>query len=191
MALFNAPHAVAWGTDGALFVADIGNARLRMIEDGEVVTVAGTGSFGHTDGPLGEGTMQYPMDLSVDSDGTILIADGGTGFVRRYSPGKGLSSPWPRIQIDMPHGLAAAPEGGVVVAEMYGHRIVLLSSQNEIIRLCGTGEPGGGQDELHKPSAVLIHSNYLWVADLENHRILTAKWPSKSEHVPALQGHSD
>ncbi len=177
-ALFNAPHAVAWGANGELYVADIGNARLRSIKDGVVTTVAGTGSFGHVDGPLGSGTLQYPMDLSIDSAGGVLIADGGTGRIRRYTPESGLSSPWSGIEIDMPHGLASVKDGGVVVAEMYGHRIVLLTSDKKIIRLCGTGESGNVVGQLHKPSAVLIHAGHLWVADLQDHRILTTKWPS-------------
>jgi len=180
-ALFNAPHAVAWGANGVLFVADIGNARLRQIKDGTVTTVAGTGSYGHSDGPLGEGRLQYPMDLSIASDGSVLIADGGTGRIRRYEPDNGLSSPWPDIQIDMPHGLATAPDGGVIVAEMYGHRIVLLTRDHEFIRLCGTGEPGAGPKQLQKPAAVLVHSGHLWIADLKNHRILTATWPSATD----------
>jgi hypothetical protein len=91
-----------------------------------VTTVAGTGSFGHRVGPLGKGTLQYPMDLSIDSEGRVLIADGGTGY----------------------------------------------------ILLCGTGQPGLEPGQLRKPAAVLIHSGYLWIADLGNHRILTARWPS-------------
>jgi DNA-binding beta-propeller fold protein YncE len=177
-ARFNAPHAVAWGADGVLFVADIGNARLRQIKDGTVATVAGTGSYGHRDGPLARGTLQYPMDLSIALDGSVLIADGGTGRIRRYGRDNGLSSPWPDIQIDMPHGLAAAPDGGVIVAEMGGHRIVLLTRDQELIRLCGTGEPGSGPTQLQKPAAVLVHSGHLWIADLKNHRILTTEWPS-------------
>jgi streptogramin lyase len=177
-ALFNAPHAVAWGADGALFVADIGNSRLRKIKDGVVTTAAGTGSFGRRDGPLATGTLQYPMDLGMDSQGCVLIADGGTGYIRRYTPRNGLSSPWKGIQIDMPHGLAATPEGGLVVAEMHAHRICLLTQDNEIIRICGTGEPGTGPGQLRKPAAVLIHSGYLWIADLGNHRVLIVKWPS-------------
>ncbi len=177
-ALFNAPHAVAWGADGSLFVADIGNARLRQIKDGRVTTVAGTGRFGRRDGPLLKGTLQYPMDIGIDSKGRVLIADAGTGYIRRYAPHEGLSSPWRSIRIDMPHGLAVVSDREMVVAEMRGHRICLLTRDNGLIRLCGTGKPGSGPDQLRKPAAVLIHSGHLWIADLGNHRIMTARWPS-------------
>ena len=70
-----------------------------------------------------------------------------------------------------------AAGGDVVVAEMRGHRICLLTSNNMLIRLCGTGQPGSGPGQLKKPAAVLIHSGYLWIADLGNHRVLTTRWP--------------
>jgi DNA-binding beta-propeller fold protein YncE len=174
--LFSAPHSVVWGKEGELFVADIGNARLRKIKDGAVSTVAGTGRLGHDDGPSGTGSLQYPMDLCRDLNGHILISDAGTGLIRRYTPESGLSTPYDPIEIDMPHGLASTPAGDVIVAEMYAHRIVLLTSDNAVIRLCGTGEPGGSRGQLRKPAAVLIHSGYLWIADMENHRVVTAKW---------------
>lgn len=178
-ALFNAPHAVAWGPGNTLFVADIGNARLRQIKDGRVTTVAGTGRFGHRDGPLSTGTLQYPMDLSIDLSGNILIADAGTGRIRRYTPASGLSTPHAGIVLDMPHGLTLTPENSIVVAEMNAHRVVLLTPDDKIIRLYGTGEPGAGPKQLCRPAAVLIHSGYLWIADLKNHRIIITKWPSK------------
>jgi streptogramin lyase len=118
------------------------------------------------------------MDISIASDGGVLIADAGTGRIRRFAPDSGLSSPWPDIRIDMPHGLATAPDGGVVVAEMYGHRIILLTRDHEFVRLCGTGEPGSGRRQLQKPAAVLVHSGHLWIADLKNHRVVAATWPS-------------
>jgi len=177
-ALFRYPHAVAWGPNRELYVADIGNARIREIRAGQVTTMAGTGKFGREDGPLDTGRLQYPMDLSIDSDGHLWIADAGTSIIRRYDPGKGLSTPWPDIRLDMPHGLSVAPGGSVAIAEMFANRIVLLKPDNGIIRLCGTGESGPGENQLNKPAAILIHAGYVWIADLSNHRILIAEWQS-------------
>ena len=183
-ALFNAPHSVAWGPDGSLYVADIANARVRQIKEGQVTTVAGTGSYGHDDGPLDAGTLQYPMDLCVDAEGRVLVADAGTSYLRRYTPGEGLSTPW-AMQLDMPHGVAVTDTGEAVVAEMFAHRIVMLTLQNELICLCGTGEAGSSDTQVDKPAAVLVHDGLLWIADLGNHRILTTPWPT--EDAPAAE----
>ena len=52
-ARFRSPHAVVWLDEDRLLVADIGNARLRLIADGEVRTVAGSDEKGKADGRRG------------------------------------------------------------------------------------------------------------------------------------------
>ena len=42
----NSPHAVILAANGGVYVADIGNARIRLIKDGVVSTVAGNGTSG-------------------------------------------------------------------------------------------------------------------------------------------------
>jgi len=174
--LFNAPHAVVFGPEGELYVADIGNARVRKIKDGYVSTIAGTGHFGQRDGDITLGTLQYPMDLAIDDDGTVWIADAGTCTIRCWEPRRGLSTPWPDFKIDMPHGLSVTAEGGAVVAEMFANRIVLLTSEDRVMHLCGLGEKGSGSNQLNNPAAVLLHAGHIWIADLYNHRILVAQW---------------
>ena len=116
------------------------------------------------------------MDLATDSNGDILIADAGTGLIRRYSPDFGLATVNTGVVLDMPHGLDVTPEGSVVVAEMHAHRVILLDRNGKIVRLLGTGEPGDGHGQLDKPAAVLIHAGHLWIADLKNHRVVVTKW---------------
>ena len=108
--------------------------------------------------------------------GKLWIADAGTCMIRCWEPGKGLSTPWPVFKLDMPHGLSITAHGGVAVAEMSANRIVLLTPENRVMHLCGTGGKGSGGQQLNKPAAVLIHAEHLWIADLYNHRILAAKW---------------
>ena len=178
-ALFDAPHAVAWGPDGALYVADIGNHRIRKILAGRVSTVAGTDEKGDDDGGPGVGTLAWPMDVALDADGALWIADAGEAKIRRWHPDAGLTTPFPGQRLAMPHGIAVTPTGHLAVAEMYGHRILRLDPRTGgVATYCGTTEDGMGGGRLHKPAAVLAHAGRLWIADLANHRIVTVPLPA-------------
>jgi len=173
-ALFDAPHAVAWAPDGALFVADIGNHRIRKVQDGRVTTVAGTDDKGDDDGGASTGTLAWPMDIALDAQGAVWIADAGEAKIRRWHPDDGLTTPFADQRLAMPHGITVTPAGHLALAEMYGHRILRLDPRtSEVATYCGTTEEGLGEGRLHKPAAVLAHAGRLWIADLGNHRIVT------------------
>ena len=173
-ALFEAPHAVAWGSDGELYVADIGNSSIRMIKDGQTTTVAGTGKSGKRDGDQATGTLAYPMDIALDESGSLWIIDARTLTLRKWRANEGLTTPFPRLQIAMPHGLAVEQGGDIVVAEMYGNRIVLYDrTTGAPTVICGMPEEGLDDNHLSKPAAVLVHGGRLWIADLGNNRIVT------------------
>lgn len=177
-ALFDAPHAVAWAPDGSLYVADIGNHRLRRVVGGRVETVAGTDDKGDDDGGPGVGTLAWPMDLALDADGAVWIADAGEAMLRRWHVDDGLTTPFADQRLAMPHGLAVTPSGHLAVAEMYGHRILRLDPRSDdLATYCGTTEEGLGEGRLDKPAAVLAHAGRLWIADLANHRIVTVPLP--------------
>jgi streptogramin lyase len=176
-ALFSSPHAIQWRPDGSLLVADIGNARLRMILDDVVITVAGNGETGAVDGAAGAASFHYPMDLALDAQGGVLVADAGSHTIRHWMPGGDVSTLEIEGGIETPHGVAAAPDGVVVVAEMGRHRVLAIDSRGEARTLCGTGEAGLEAGSLNRPAAVLLHAGRLWVADLDNHRIQIAPWP--------------
>jgi sugar lactone lactonase YvrE len=177
-AKFNAPHAVVWCPDGGLLVADIGNARIRRIADGQVSTVAGDGHWGAVDGQPGR--LFMPMDICLDADGTLWIADCGSLSIRTWHPARGLATPFPqRPKMAMPHGIGRWGDR-VVVAEMSAQRIVALDGKDgSISTLYGDGEKGIGPNQLHRPAAVLVDGNRLWIADLYNHRIVVGELPAK------------
>jgi sugar lactone lactonase YvrE len=177
-ALFNSPHAVAWTEQEDLLVADIGNRRIRLVKDGRVITVAGSGDDGAQDGEATEATFTYPMDIALGADGSLFIADAGTHLVRRLSP-EGRVETHPLLsELHTPHGITVAPQGRLFIADMGAHQVVSVDREGHVERVCGTGLSGPGPLELNKPAAVLVHGDLLWVADLDNHRISTVPLPA-------------
>jgi DNA-binding beta-propeller fold protein YncE len=163
-ALFNSPHGVAWEGDGALLVVDIGNATIRRIKDGVVTTVL----------RASDSQMEMPIDLMPAGDGSFLIADAGSAKALRWVPDGTLTAASPETELVMPHGISGDGNGIVYVAEMNAHRIARLGKKSSTI-VAGTGEAGSSIDQLNKPAAVLVHDGYLWIADLNNHRISVLK----------------
>jgi hypothetical protein len=89
-ALFNAPSGIGIDNSGYLWVADSGNARIRLINLStyQVTTLAGTGTPGTADGPgssaqfLGPNGMVLSVGYQLQASATITDAGGGTGSIR-------------------------------------------------------------------------------------------------------------
>lgn len=101
-ALFCEPNDIELGTDGALYVVDKGNQRIRRIADEQVTTIAGSGEArdlatdyiigGYHDGPADQSLFQYPTGLCLADDGTIYVADTGNNCIRMISPDRQVST---------------------------------------------------------------------------------------------------
>ena len=86
---FNSPSGVFVRSDGSMFIADKGNARIRKVDaTGTITTVAG-GADHNFDPPLGDGgpaTLAYlssPAEVFVDGAGSIFILEVGRRRVRK------------------------------------------------------------------------------------------------------------
>jgi hypothetical protein len=161
-ALFNSPHAALWGADGSVFTPDIGNATVRRVRNGTVETVAGAGGD----------KLVYPMDIAWLNDGRLIIADAGANVLRTWRPGEPLGTLAVRGSLATPHGVASGPDGTVYVADMKSQRVLAIDQTGRITTVAGIeGQPGGDEYHLNRPAAVLVHGGWLWIADLDNHRI--------------------
>jgi DNA-binding beta-propeller fold protein YncE len=64
LAMFNLPVAIATDNQGAVFVADFGNSRVRRIDAGGTITTVAPGV-----------RLSQPLGVAVDSGGQVLVAD--------------------------------------------------------------------------------------------------------------------
>jgi len=169
-AMFVSPHALVLGKDGEIIVADIGNARIRLIKGSIVTTIAGSGETGSQDGPPEHATFNYAMDLVLD-DLDILLADAGSHLIRKIVPGNEVTTISLQDTLSTPHGIAIDENKNIYIADMGTHRILKIDRSGGVKTILGTGQRGSKLEELNEPAAVLVHEGYLWIADLNNHQI--------------------
>lgn len=86
-AAFSGTGGLDFGADGALWMADLGNRRLRRIQSGTITTLAGDGSLGFKGdaGPAAQAGMVNPRSVCVAPDGAVYTAD--AGYVRKLANG--------------------------------------------------------------------------------------------------------
>ncbi|MFB3882478.1 MAG: hypothetical protein ACE149_14520 [Armatimonadota bacterium] len=129
-AAFFAPAGIAAGPDGAIFVADTGNHRIRRVSpDGAVSTYAGAATQkddlgrelgGYRDGPVAAAQFRYPVGLAVGGDGTLYVADAGNHAVRRISPQRMVSTIAADGKLESPTAVCLTPDGAIWVSDTAG-----------------------------------------------------------------------
>ena len=139
--------------DGNVIVADTQNHAIRRIApDWTVTTIAGGNGPGLRDGPATAARFAKPADVAIATDGSIYVADSDNHRIRRIADGmvttvagSGPVFVWPghdeglrgghrdgpakRALLNFPHGIAFAPDGGLLI----------LEEQKRIRRLSPTG----------------------------------------------------
>ena len=55
---------------------------------------------------------------------------------------------------------------------MNSQRVLAIDAAGRVTTIAGVeGQAGGDAAHLNRPAAVLVHAGWLWIADLDNHRI--------------------
>jgi DNA-binding beta-propeller fold protein YncE len=197
-AQLNQPHSIAFDSQGALLICDIGNHRVRRLNvtTGVIDTYAGTGERAPTpDGaPLAGTPLNGPRTIVVGPDGALYLAlrEGnaiyridtkndriehlaGTGDKGHTGDG-GLAR---AATLAGPKGLAYGHNGTLYIADTENHAIRAVNLATGIIStVLGTGERGDGPEpyplacRLARPHGLWSDSQRgLFVADSEAHRI--------------------
>lgn len=93
VATFNDPAGLAIDTAGNLYVADAKNNKIRKVTPAGVVsTLAGTGVAGGANGAATAATFNVPVNLSIDADGFLYVAEAGGNLIRKISPSGKVST---------------------------------------------------------------------------------------------------
>lgn len=172
-----------------LYVADLGNRRIRAIElpSGIVSTIAGNGTRGiPQDGALAaESPLVDPRAVAAGADGTVYIVERNgnalravdkTGRIRTLiAPGQ--SAP----PLNGPKHLCVDKAGNVIIVDTENHIIRRFNPlDGSLTTIAGTGAKGSTVDVndplktgLNRPHGVTFSpSGDLYISDSDNHRIL-------------------
>ncbi len=187
-AQFSSPYGLAVDRGGSIYVADLGNARIRKITpDGRILTVVGGGKLSLT--PANEGSLATdialtsPRNLAIDANNVLYFSDFGANLVCRVTPegtltivagngsagldGDGL--PATGSSVSAPAGVALDSAGNLYVAESRYGRIRKVS--RGFITTAYVG--GGSMPALGTPTGLAIDSSgALYVADGYSGQIL-------------------
>ncbi len=149
--------SMAFDTSGNLFVTDFDAHTLRKIDGTTNIIsgIAGTGVSGNSvDGPsAATATLNRPLGLLVQSDGSILVADGGSGRVRKVIPGGAISTIAGTLGVgtstgdnglataatlNSPYSPAKDSAGNIYVAEIGANRVRKIAPNGIITTVLGT-----------------------------------------------------
>ena len=199
-ATFNVPHSIALDGRGGLYIADIGNHRIRRVDlqKGLVDTIAGTGErVLPRDGQLARGKpLLGPRALFVQGS-TLWIAlreghsiwrmELGRGVLRHVAGtgAKGYSGdggPAREATFNGPKGIAVGPAGKVYVVDTENQAIRAINLRSgKIATVAGKGPRfrGGAGDggsataaELDRPHGICVSSKgVIFIGDTVNHRV--------------------
>jgi sugar lactone lactonase YvrE/phosphodiesterase/alkaline phosphatase D-like protein len=133
----------------------------------------------------GNGQLEFPHGVAIDSSGDILVADTVNHRIQKFNSKGEYLSKFGGLgsgngQLAGPHGIAIDAAGDIWVADTGNHRIEKFNSKGEYLSKFGTEGSGNGQ--LLSPTALAIDAaGNVLVADSGNDRI--EKFNSKGEYL--------
>ncbi|MEA3409948.1 MAG: redoxin domain-containing protein [Pseudomonadota bacterium] len=177
-----------------LFIAMAGNHQIWRLDlaTQRIVSYAGSGREGITDGVLARATFSQPSGLSLIGD-WLYVADAEASAIRRIHlekervetvVGKGLfdfgdrDGDFDDVLLQHALGVAALSPEMIMIADTYNHKLKLLDlGKRKVTTLAGTGSPGrsqgkGSESRMNEPGGVVMLDGKILIADTNNDRIV-------------------
>jgi gliding motility-associated-like protein len=190
-ATFNEPWAIACDTNNILYVADTKSYKIRKITTGgNVTTVAGTGTFGTTNGAVNVAQFGFPAGIAVSKDGSIIyVADRMTHVIRKIQGGLvntiagtiyisgSTDGTGTNAKFDHPYSICLDNAGNVIVADEWNNKIRKITPLQVVTTIAGTGIAGstdgtGSIATFDAPWAVVVDTiGNIYVGDGNNYSI--------------------
>ncbi|QMW00872.1 NHL repeat-containing protein [Spirosoma foliorum] len=200
-ACLNGPSGVTVDKNGAVYIADQENNRIRKVStNGIISTVAGSylsrnSLFNGDGGPATSAFLGNPNSVIVDDSGNLYISEQSAGIIRKISTsgiittvaGNGRSDPFeagdggPATAASLigPTGIALDAAGNLYIADFYNNRIRKVSTSGIITTVAGDGNRNFNGDggvatraSLYNPTGVAVDAaGNIYIADQGNCRI--------------------
>jgi sugar lactone lactonase YvrE len=220
-ALFAWPQGAAIDSGGNIYVGDTYNHTIREVTPaGLVSTFAGSaGASGTNDGSGGGARFYGPQGVSIDTGGTLFVADTANHTIRKVTSGGSVSTfagtagssgvtdaTGLAAQFNGPQAVAIASSGVAYVADTGNHTIRKITAAGVTTTFAGVAgsagsidgtSPGDGTNIAHffSPSGIAVDSGgNVFVADTGNHtirKITSGGAVSTIAGLPGVWGNSD
>ena|GEM_PF-874737 len=204
------PAGIAVDTRGDVFIADLGNNRVRKVTpDGMITTLAGEGDQGSAGdgGPATKALLDGPFGVAVDRAGNVYIADTDNQRIRKIDTrgiittvagdGRigfaGDGGPATKASLNQPRGIAVDEAGNLYITDKGNDRIRRVDPHGIITTLAGDGVVGfagdsgpAGRAKLDNPdgSVGIDTEGNVFIADRGSNRIRAVSRADR--HNPTL-----
>ena len=155
MAQFNGPIGIAVDAQGTVYLAEFMNNRIRKVmPNGTVSTLAGTGQLGYADGPSTSARFGSLEGLALDGQGNLYAADYDGARIRKIAPNGTVSTlagtgragttdgAGSQAQFIGPTGLAIDAHGDLFVTDAGNNTIRKVTPAGIVSTVAGTGQYG-------------------------------------------------
>lgn len=182
-ARINTPYGIVASEDGALYISDRQNERIRKVDPtGIITTFAGVGPSQSicTNEPIESAHIPLPEKLSIGGDGSLYISSSSDNRVRKidslgvvkvvagtgdrgYNMDKIVAT---SSQLNSPGGTASDLAGNLYIADTLNNRIRKVGPNGIITTIAGTGTAGFSGDnglaikaKIDSPTSVAVSSD--------------------------------